>query len=139
ISIFINQIYVVNKNIAIISPGENAYSETFIRAHKDLIKGNIKFYHSGVPPLKLDNKGFIKTLFLKELWLKLQVKIKKDQNILFNGRLQCSLKKEKIDIVLAEYGTTAVGVLSVCKKLKIPLITHFHGADASVYQVLEEN
>lgn len=126
-------------NLAIISPSNNAYSETFIRAHKDLIKGNIKFYHSGVPPLKLDNKGFIKASLLRELWLKLQVKIKEDSNILYNGRLECSFKKEKIEIVLAEYGTTAVGILKACKKLKIPLITHFHGADASVFQVLEEN
>jgi glycosyltransferase involved in cell wall biosynthesis len=129
----------MKKNIAIISPGKNAYSETFIKAHKDLIKGNIKFYHSGVPPLKLDDKGFIKATLLKELWLKLQVKLKKDLTILSKGRLEHSFKKEKIDIVLAEYGTTAVGILPVCKKLNIPLITHFHGADASVHSVLRDN
>ena len=33
-------------NLAIISPAQNAYSETFIQAHKKNLKGKI-FYHYG--------------------------------------------------------------------------------------------
>lgn len=122
-------------NIAIISPSQNAYSETFIQAHKNKLKGNIKYYYGGSLPSHLEGKGFLKANLLLELTYRLQGKVRKLQE----ERLFKSFKDEKINIVLAEYGTTAVEIISTCKKLNIPLIVHFHGFDASVHKVLENN
>src|SRR5262249_19096744 len=39
-------------------------------------------------------------------------------------------KAHNVRVVLAEYGSTGVGVLGMCKDLRIPLVVHFHGSDA---------
>lgn len=49
-----------------------------------------------------------------------------------------SLKREKVDCVLAEYGPTACKNLKVVEFLKLPLVVHFFGYDASVVSVLKE-
>lgn len=38
--------------------------------------------------------------------------------------------KKRINVVLAEYGPTAVSVMEACRLANIPLISHFHGYDA---------
>lgn len=48
------------------------------------------------------------------------------------------LQSEKIDVVLAEYGPVGASILDVCQELNLPLITHFHGFDASRYSTLSE-
>ena len=40
------------------------------------------------------------------------------------------IKSEKIDLVLAEYGPTAVSVMAACARADVPLVAHFHGWDA---------
>ena len=50
-----------------------------------------------------------------------------------------AFRQYRVDAVLAEYGTTGVQTLAACKRLGIPSIVHFHGFDASVHSVLEEN
>lgn len=49
-----------------------------------------------------------------------------------------SLKKEGIQVVLAEYGQTGAHCTAVCRELNLPLIVHFHGLDASIHSVLEK-
>ncbi len=46
-------------------------------------------------------------------------------------RLIDFLVSEKVDVVLSEFGTTAVTVFPVIKKLNIPFFTYFRGHDAS--------
>jgi colanic acid/amylovoran biosynthesis glycosyltransferase len=48
------------------------------------------------------------------------------------------LRRSKIAVVLAEFGTTAVEVYPACKRAGIPLVTHFHGYDAFVNSVIEQ-
>jgi glycosyltransferase involved in cell wall biosynthesis len=50
-----------------------------------------------------------------------------------------AFRRSRPDVVLAEYGTTGVSTMSACRQLRIPLIVHFHGYDASVHSVLAEN
>ncbi len=52
--------------------------------------------------------------------------------------LYCSLKREKVDGVLAESGVTAAETLPVLTKLQLPLVVHFHGFDASVYDIIKK-
>lgn len=48
-----------------------------------------------------------------------------------------SLKRNKIQLVFAQYGPVAHRLVKICKKMKIPLVAHFHGYDASVYSIIE--
>jgi colanic acid/amylovoran biosynthesis glycosyltransferase len=46
------------------------------------------------------------------------------------------LRREHIDVVLAEYGPTAVAAMDSCEATGTPLIAHFHGFDVSKAAVL---
>ncbi len=125
-------------NIALLSPNQNAYSETFIQAHKNLLKGKVYFFYSGIVPTKLEGGNLIDSRRLRILYT-----IKGLFNLntfsLPEIALLNSFKQNKIDVVLAEYGDTAQKVLKICKQLNLPLIVHFHGYDASVFEVIKRN
>ena len=121
------------KTLAILSPNQNAYSETFIQAHKNL-PFNIKFYYGGSIPSFLEGSDSIMKFDLSE-----KIKRKLLRGFTFGEKcLLVSLRKEKVDCVLAEYGTTAADSLKVIRHLNIPLIVHFHGYDASVKEVIQK-
>lgn len=142
-------------NLAIISPNKNTYSETFIQAHKNIKADKVFFYYGGTIPTALENVGTI-NITKSDLRLKTLIKlgvnlnpflILKDKFTIKETLFTQSLKKNKVDVVLAEYGPTGVACMNVCKKLEIPLITHFHGFDISLilpqyiqkYKTLFEN
>jgi colanic acid/amylovoran biosynthesis glycosyltransferase len=123
-------------NIAIISPSKNAYSETFIQAHKNL-EGNIFYYYGDKSFLSLEGEGSLHNS-PNSFLIKLKRKIlRKPFDYYFNELLKRSLRKNSIDVVLAEYGTTAQEQLEVVKDLNLPLIVHFHGFDASRKDILK--
>jgi len=124
-------------NLAILAPSLNAYSETFIQAHKTYINANTSYYYNGLIPQSLEGKGTINPI-LKKGFNKLTAHIKNDKFWAEKKALKDSLKKEKIEVVLAEYGNLAAEILPVCKELNLPLIVHFHGFDATVYEVLKK-
>ncbi len=119
-------------NLAIFSPNENAYSETFIQAHKSL-PFSVKYYYDGWVPSKLENCEDMLKVSLSE-----RIKRRFLKNFSFSEKkLLFSLRNEKIDCVLAEYGPTACYNLAVIKYASLPLIVHFHGSDASEKQLIE--
>lgn len=123
-------------NIAMVSPSKDAYSETFIQAQKNGLKGKVFYYHGGTMPSYLDTKSLVFSK-IQRLLFKMKQKMKLNT---FNASEQVfinSLKKNKIQVVLAQYGPTAHRVLKICKYLNIPLITNFHGYDASVKSVIQ--
>jgi colanic acid/amylovoran biosynthesis glycosyltransferase len=124
--------------LAIISPNQNAYSETFIQAHKNIPGVIVRFYFGGFFPTALEGKGSLmpKQIY-KQLYFRAKVKLFRRYN-LHEKLLMRSFTQEKIECVLAEFGPTAVAVLPACQKLKLPLIVHFHGFDASINSVLQE-
>ncbi len=48
-----------------------------------------------------------------------------------------AFRRHSIDVVLAEYGTTAVDVLPACKAAGLPLVPIFHGCDATMTEFVE--
>jgi glycosyltransferase involved in cell wall biosynthesis len=127
-------------NVAILSPSQKAYSETFIQAHKTIPDVAVYYYYGDCIPTILEGEGYISS---KRLTNRIFQKI---SNTILNSDLHQNEKallksfvKNKIDCVLAEYGTTAACVLNVCRSLKLPLIAHFHGFDASIHTVLNDN
>ena len=56
---------------------------------------------------------------------------KADRRVTLQTReLRRRLKRQRVDVVLANYGRTGVALLPLCRELSIPLIVHFHGYDA---------
>jgi colanic acid/amylovoran biosynthesis glycosyltransferase len=125
-------------NLAIVSPDKETFSESFIQAHRDLLPFNVHYYHSGNVPTYCEEKNLRDWKpydRLIQIFTKLSGKTEQ-WHIYF---LKKSLKKNKIKVVLCEYGTSGAKMWKICQDLKIPLIVHFHGYDASVRQVIEHN
>jgi colanic acid/amylovoran biosynthesis glycosyltransferase len=124
-------------NLAIVSPNRDAYTETFIKAHKDLIRFPKVFYYGGGGLPKFSSKeGKLYNPYVLLNPFLIFKKIKNDEKGIDAQLFLNSLRKNKIDIILAEYGVTAAHILPVCKALKIPLVVHFHGYDASNHDVI---
>ncbi|MGW1455070.1 glycosyltransferase [Salegentibacter agarivorans] len=125
-------------NIALISPNKNAYSETFIQAHKMQLKGNVFYYFNGEIPTKLEG-GLVINSRRKRIVDIFKGHFNLNRFSLAEQAVITSFKKNKIDLVFAEYGGTGQRILSICQYLNLPLIVHFHGFDAARYDQLEQN
>ncbi|PWK71423.1 glycosyltransferase involved in cell wall biosynthesis [Mucilaginibacter oryzae] len=118
-------------NLCIIKPNKSAFSETFIQAHVDRIQANKKVLYGGAFPLCDDAGKFIIKSKIGLLSYLIQKRIFKKQEIGVRTRaLAQYLKFNKIDVVLAEYGMVGAMVSGACKLADVPLVIHFHGADA---------
>lgn len=126
--------------LGILSHSQNAYSETFIKAHKDLLPFNSRYYFGSSLPNRLETGASFSSLTsgiaVKILFIIQKIFFRKFSFPEF--ALYRSLKKNKISVVLAEYGNTGAAVVEICRKLKLPLLVHFHGYDASVESVLKD-
>ncbi|MBT0608442.1 glycosyltransferase [Aequorivita echinoideorum] len=124
-------------NIAIFSPNRNPYSETFIQAHKNCLQGKI-FYYYGRNPITLEGK-YNREPRYKTFFLRLKTKIGRKPSGYFERQMLLrDFKLNKIDVALVEYGTHAHTLLSILKEADIPFVVHFHGYDASEFDVLEK-
>ncbi len=125
-------------NLAIISPNQEQYSETFIQFHRTRIPASVFYLFGGFLPVESEDGQLSYKLNsfkarLNRFWQKF-----------FPGMLSphekavaSYLKKNNIQAVLAEYGMTGVAIQKVCERLKIPLFVHFHGYDATNRLVVE--
>jgi len=114
-------------NIAVFSPDFNAYSQTFIQAHKNNLKGNIHYYYGGLIPTLLEINNQETVLSNKE-----------DDDNIIKENLKRSLLENNVQLVLAEFGQTGASNFELLSELQIPLIVHFHGYDAHQKNQIEE-
>ena len=126
-------------NLAIVAQSLNAYTETFIQAHKEIQGMNVRYYYGDPLPTMLENYGALEknklSLAMLHYFGKLMGSPFTDRR---EDALARSLRRERIDCVLAEYGPTGANVLNVCKSLRLPLVVTFLGYDASVHQILQQ-
>lgn len=125
-------------SICVVHASENSYSETFIRAHIDRLHARSIYggplptwYANGTPLIRqqlvMQGVGFLATRLLNL------------SPEYFSRRAFAKyLRREAIDVVLAEFGPTGVEILSCCHDASVPLVVHFHGFDAHSIPVLEE-
>lgn len=129
---------VVNKNSNELSP-----SETFLHAHINELPHS-SYSLIGNPGYRIIREGSVgpgKFLASRSLiplgfrWLERRAlgSSVADQDTTAMSRW---LKAESIDVVLAEYGPTAVSVMNACNQTQTPLVVHFHGFDAYTDYVL---
>lgn len=138
------------KNILIVSQAKVSYTETFIRAHIEKLDGkifclygwnldfktddNIPLAQLYAPKTNLVNK--FETLLPQYFYFRLKQKRKKHSTK--EALINRYIKDNNIDLVFAEYGTSGGFIAPVCAELQVPLIVHFHGIDASKYELINE-
>lgn len=124
-------------NIAIFTPNKNPYSETFIQAHKQYLKGKVFFYYGTKGRIQLE--GVENLVSKRKHWqYRIKRKLKNYPNSYFNDQAVLnSLKTNDVKVVLIEYGTHANNLLAILKESRLPIVVHFHGYDASVHEVIE--
>src|SRR5829696_5116969 len=125
--------------LCVVSPQENAYSQTFVRAHKEYLPAKVKSLYAKDYENFFDDSG---PLVGPELTRRLgRALLRRSLNLerqyFQQHALQRFLVRNRVDAVLAEFGPTATLVMDVCKTIGIPLIAHFHGFDAYRQRTLE--
>jgi glycosyltransferase involved in cell wall biosynthesis len=123
-----------NKRVAIVTHTLGVVSETFVQAQIDLLPADIVL-HSGSMPAMVGEKN-IQSKFHERVNKILFPFLKRDFFSLEESIVRLLLK-ERIEIVLAQFGPMGVSVLPVCQKAGIKLIVHFHGFDACRSDVLK--
>jgi glycosyltransferase involved in cell wall biosynthesis len=118
--------------LCIFSPENNAYSETFIQNHiarlpfrKTILNG------TGLANLSSAGKPLLPPTLFNRFRNKLLSRAQRREHRLEQRELRSFLKRHGIQVVLAEYGHIATIVREACEQLRIPMVVHFHGNDAS--------
>ncbi|MBN3582538.1 glycosyltransferase [Algoriphagus aestuarii] len=115
----------------------NAYSETFIQNLKNSLQAEIFHCYGDMFPCVSEDKNLqsYKTPPLLDL-IKHRVGIIKRP--LREFYLIKYLKVQRINLIFANYGPSGALLAPMALNLNIPLIVHFHGFDASIYDVLNK-
>lgn len=122
--------------LAILTPLPYDNSETFIKNHIDNLPFEKVVVHGkGVPSIC---EGISLSKY-KQLVLKLKIKFFKSKFSYKELLLISILKREKVDLVFAEFLNKGASVVNVCKYLNLPLASIGLGYEISKYQVLKEN
>lgn len=123
-------------NICVVQNLETSVSETFIRAHAARLP-NAKLICGGPPHLADDEPPS------PNLSQRAYARVR---NLIRGDRLEHDhytreyirhFSRLRAEAVLAEYGPSGVAVMNACHRLRLPLVVHFHGYDASRYDILE--
>jgi len=108
-------------NIAIFSPNKNPYSETFIQAHKNGLKGDVYYYYGKGFHIQLEGGNTLQKRM--SLFSKIKNKALKIKNSsVYWNNLKNSLIENQIDVILIEYGTHAHSLLPLLNKIDIPVV-----------------
>jgi colanic acid/amylovoran biosynthesis glycosyltransferase len=120
----------IDKKIAIVSTNRKKYSETFIHSHLKYLSNNVLYLFDGYLPKAFSLDKLKTEHFIEEkgfFWGRT-----KD----LKGSIIHLLQKQKISLVLVEYGPSGVEMMDICNEAGIPLVVHFHGYDAYRNDVL---
>lgn len=114
------------------------YSETFIRNQIEGLSNYAEIFniHSGRYPERKEDGTLLSP---KLFWLLHKaIKIAVGRNNFFsNYGVKKHLKENKIDLIWANYGISGAHMVPAAKALNIPLITIFHGHDATDKKLLK--
>jgi glycosyltransferase involved in cell wall biosynthesis len=133
----------------IIQPGLGVLTETFIEAHHRHLPNPVLRLHG--KPFPLHDDAGRPVVALGHRWVhralarvaraapeRIDYAVSRalPERLRVRG-LARSLRRERVQVVLAEYGPTGVFVREACVAAGIPLVVHFHGFDAYSHAVLE--
>lgn len=131
-------------NIAVAKPNREKYTETFIRRRVESLEKSGFYIHNlfgGYLPTTDYHRGLL--LFnsrpAKRFMDGLVVMFNCPADYFNRKILKWYLQKNKVKLVVIEFGTTAAQVYSVCVTANIPFIVTFHGYDAWNEKVVTTN
>jgi colanic acid/amylovoran biosynthesis glycosyltransferase len=127
-------------NICLVLPSPVGYSESFLQAHVDRLAVAVNYL--GDFPIDVDEVFPKQICFDRTELVKRRVRVcwhRYFLNPVKKNALRRYFERHNINVVLAEYGLTGVGVFKLCKELNVPLVVHFHGYDAYASEVLARN
>lgn len=118
--------------IAIAVPQANGWSETFIAAHLERLQGIVLRLTDGELPNRVADGPLLLRRSLPGRVLDHALAIARGIGTqeLLRRRIARLLRKERIGVVLAEYGNCAHALAAPCAAAGVPLVAHFHGFDA---------
>lgn len=129
----------IERSVCVVSPSRDAYSETFIRAHVELLPAKVTAMYGTFPDYGQSEVSITPSPTLwrhaKQAVERRILGITADEQL--DHPLKQFLQKRKIDSVLAEYGPTGLPIIGPCREMDIPLVVHFHGYDAYRSDVLD--
>ncbi len=118
-------------NVALVSMNKEAYSETFIHFHRTRLNANVFYLYQGVLPEKAGDEVFhIYNSPIARKWASLRRTYFASTLDAHEQAIADYLLRNKIDIILVEYGISGAAMVRVSKETGIPLIVFFHGFDA---------
>lgn len=125
--------------IALASPNRDAWSETFIAAHLDRLKDvALVLTHGRLPTAYGDGSPLRPPTLPRRIGDRIQRSlVGRSEDELTRRAITRALKREQVEVLLAEYGNTGEEVLESCRRAGVPLVVHFHGYDAHSTPVLE--
>lgn len=127
-----------SRNICVTLPGSLGYCETFLQAHREKLSPFVNYLDDfpidpdyAIPKqvCELRVEGLKRSL--RSSWY--TYGLNPARKILLRQFFQ----QNKIGVVLAEYGLTGLGIFKACRELNMPLVVHFHGADAYLNELIE--
>ncbi|MDY6986996.1 MAG: glycosyltransferase [Thermodesulfobacteriota bacterium] len=127
--------------ICVIGQNRAAYSETFIQAHIGQLPANVRYvWGNPFPMYTAEEAPLLRSVWLLERFKRAfrRIVIGASEAHIRREGIRVFLRRDRPDLVLAEYGQTGVAVMDICKEAGIPLIVHFHGYDAYDHRELEQ-
>ncbi|MGE0636374.1 MAG: glycosyltransferase [Bacteroidia bacterium] len=125
--------------IAIFNANENKYTETFVRQHKKLPFFIYYYYgvefpiwQQGEGNLISNNEDIFNTSKTLRRWFQ------QDEEEFYLKTLATHLQKNNVQLILCEFGTTAVKLFRLSELTGIPMIAIFYGYDAHHHNTVRE-
>jgi colanic acid/amylovoran biosynthesis glycosyltransferase len=130
-----------NITLAILTPSKDAYSETFIQKHIDYLPFKKVVIYGGVIPDKMvgEEDNYLPISFFGKVLRRLKKNTGNEIKEFKELRLKYFLKKQNVNVVLAEYVLTGSHVCAVCEELNIPIVATGLGYELSMYKVINDN
>jgi glycosyltransferase involved in cell wall biosynthesis len=116
--------------LAIVQPNDVTPSETFLQAQAERLPADVSVY-CGLRPRLAGRRVRLSERLVRHgvraaRWLQRQSLEWEISQILAR-----TLRRERFDLVLAQYGPTGVRVMDACQMAGVRFVVHFHGYDAS--------
>ncbi len=129
-----------NPRIAIVIPTPGNYSETFINAHRQQLRDVVCVLVEGLLPQRLASGArFMRPSVAGRGWDVLAAALRgTDLKGLLERRLAKQLQRDRVDVLLVEYGNAGEAMINSSRRARVPMVVHFHGFDAHRVDTLQE-
>ena len=120
----------------------DVFSRTFIKAHIErIVPHPLVLFGLPLPWQNADSRPLWEVHSVRGAPFRIQERLKvgkPQQTAAFRSLLRYHLRRNAVEVVLAEFGQTGAKLAPICKQARIPFVVHFHGRDAYRHEDLCE-